>query len=327
MLMYRQVSVALILAVLTIPLAHAQQASADVTKRVDKLEAEMRAVQRKVFPGGPSKYFEPEVQQGAPAETQPPAAQAEQANADLLIEMQNKIAMLERQIADMTGQVEQANFQARRAQDELAKFRGDVEFRLGQLEGGGAAQGAAATPGAAPMPGTAPVPGVGTPARTTPAKPGDPKPFPPEGVDPASPAADEKPVAGPVTPEEQYKAAFAYVTQKDHARAEAALRTFIEKNPKSPRASDAYYWLGRTYMVQKQFAPAAKAFLDGWQAFPKAERAPEQLLGLADALMGLGKGEEACRAYNELEAGYPKKITGTIKTRLEQGRQKAKCAA
>ena len=38
------------------------QDTRQVERRVDKLESEMRAVQRKVFPGGDKRYFEPEFQ-------------------------------------------------------------------------------------------------------------------------------------------------------------------------------------------------------------------------------------------------------------------------
>ena len=44
------------------------QQSLPVEKRVDKLEKEMKAVQRKVFPGGAQQFFEPEIKpQVAPA--------------------------------------------------------------------------------------------------------------------------------------------------------------------------------------------------------------------------------------------------------------------
>src|SRR3546814_3296589 len=41
--------------------AAAQQTSLPLTPRVDKLEKEMRAVQRKVFPGANPQYFDAEI--------------------------------------------------------------------------------------------------------------------------------------------------------------------------------------------------------------------------------------------------------------------------
>ena len=44
---------------MTVPATQAQDAA--VTKRVDRLEKEMRAVQRQVFPGGAPAFFEGEI--------------------------------------------------------------------------------------------------------------------------------------------------------------------------------------------------------------------------------------------------------------------------
>ncbi|HEY4546023.1 MAG TPA: YbgF trimerization domain-containing protein, partial [Pedomonas sp.] len=132
MLKCRQVSVALVLAVLTMPLAPLPAlAQQDVVKRVDKLEAEMKAVQRQVFPGGASKYFQPEY-----SDTQPAAPQQQSPGPDLLTELQGRITSLEQQNANLTGQVEEASFRARQAEEALNRFREDVEYRLTVLEGG-----------------------------------------------------------------------------------------------------------------------------------------------------------------------------------------------
>ncbi|MGK2284834.1 tol-pal system protein YbgF [Pedomonas sp. V897] len=336
MLKCRQVSVALVLAVLAMPLAQGpaaaqSQATADVSKRIEKLEAEMRAVQRQVFPGGASKYFQPEFTDQQAAGAAAPARS--DATGELIADMQARLTQLEQQLASLTGQVEEANFRARRAEDSLTRLREDMEYRLTVLEGGdpaaaGAAAGAAVAAGAGAGAGAATGTGTARPA----AEPGGAQPFPPPGFDPNAPGtsgnatdAGATVAASELTPEEQYKAAYAFVNQNDYPRAEAALRTFIEKNPKSARTPDAMYWLGRVLLVQKSYAQAAKTFLDTYQKFPKANRAPDSLLGLGDALIGLGNAQEACQAYNQLEIDYPSKITGSLKTRLEQGRAKAKC--
>ena len=61
----KKAMIALLLVSAAAPLA-AQQ-SMPVEKRVDKLEKEMKAVQRKVFPGGAQTYFEPEIKPQAAA--------------------------------------------------------------------------------------------------------------------------------------------------------------------------------------------------------------------------------------------------------------------
>ncbi len=108
------------------------QSADDVGRRVGKLESEMKAVQRKVFPGADSRYFEPEVAPPAPAAAEPVGNAASAPLTDLTA----RVGELEGQLRTLTGQVE-ANANRLRLLDEaLTKFRGDAEFRLGALEGG-----------------------------------------------------------------------------------------------------------------------------------------------------------------------------------------------
>src|SRR5438045_705518 len=70
--------------------------------RVGKLEKEMKAVQRKVFPGGAQQYLEPEIKpQIVPAA--PAGAPADAPVADL----SRRVDALEKALAQLTGQVEQ----------------------------------------------------------------------------------------------------------------------------------------------------------------------------------------------------------------------------
>ncbi len=287
MLNRRLVSMIAIVAVVLPSVAQAQTA-ADIDKRVGKLESEMRAVQRKVFPGGSPKYFEPEVAlPGGQPGVAPP--QQDSGATNLLPELQTRLQLLEQQVASLTGLVEQSGFRIRQLEDQLTRLKSDTEFRFGELEGSPqarAAGGAVAAPAKEPE----------VAARTS--------------VDPV---------------EQQYRDAYAYVTAKDYDRAEAALKAFVEKNPKAGQAASAQYWVGRTHMARRQYAEAAMAFLDVYQKYPKSDRAPDSLLWLGDALTQWGKPEEACRAYNSLQTSYPAKVTGDLKVRLEQSRKKAKC--
>lgn len=336
MLKCRKVSVALVLAVLAMPLAHAPaaaQSAQDVAKRVDKLEAEMRAVQRQVFPGGASKYFQPEFSSAQPGGAKA-TPQAEAGNT-LLVELQGRLTALEQQMASLTGQVEEAGFRARRAEETLNRLREDVEYRLTVLEGGdptalNAGDGAGAGSGEGAGATGASAAGAAAASGGSAGAAGEAQPFPPPGFDPNQPelsanATSPASAAANLSPDEQYRAAYAFVNQNDYPRAEAALKTFIERNPKHARTPDAMYWLGRVHLVQRSYAQAAKAFLDTYQEFPKANRAPDSLLGLGDALAGLGNLKEACQAYDQLEIDYPSAAAGNLKARLAQGRTKAKC--
>jgi tol-pal system protein YbgF len=130
----------------------------------------------------------------------------------------------------------------------------------------------------------------------------------------------------------QYKSAFAAFEAKDFDKAELSFKDFLSRygyksdaNRGHPLAPNAQYWLGRTYVNKKLFAQAARTFLDGYQRFPKSEKAPDSLLGLGESLTALGKPQDACSAFNELKAVYPE-AKAEIKAKVEAGRLKAKCS-
>ena len=275
-----------------------------LNKRIGTLESQMHAVQRKIFPGSDPKFFQPEIVPEA-APTAPVGTPATSAVADLTA----RVDSLEHQLRTMTGQIEENQFKVRQLEDGLTKFRGDTEFRLTALEGGHA-------PAAA-------VPGAPSPTGEQPAQPADAAPA-------AKPAAPTPPAAKadtPATVEAQWRDAYALYVAKDYPKAATAMQDFLAANPKAARASNAQYWLGRTYMAQGSHAQAAKAFLDGYQKFPKGDRAPDSLLWLGNALAALKKPDQACRALNELQSVYGDKLTPALKTQAVKARAEAKCDA
>ncbi|WP_291828371.1 YbgF trimerization domain-containing protein, partial [Bosea sp. (in: a-proteobacteria)] len=73
---------------------------------------------------------------------------AAQDAADLVV----RTSRMENQIRQLSGQIEQLQFENRRLSEQLRKFQEDVEFRLNE-RGGGRPSGAAAPGGAAPAAG------------------------------------------------------------------------------------------------------------------------------------------------------------------------------
>lgn len=289
-------SLLILVALATAMPVFAQDADPTLGRRVGKLESEMKAVQRKVFPGGDPRFFEPEIQPAAPVQAENVGNPASAPLTDLTA----RVGELEGQLRTLTGQVEANQFKLRQLEEAQAKFRGDAEFRLNALEGGAKPADPAATATPAPAEDEA-APPVRTPA---------------------------KPVAiAPTTVEGQWKAAYALVVAKDWPAAETSLTDFLSANPKAARASDAQYWLGKTYAAQKSHAAAAKAFLDGYQKYPKGVRAPDSLLGLSQALIDLKKPAQACQSLGELDAVYGAKLSPALKAQADKARLSAKCKA
>ncbi len=268
-----------------------------IEKRVTRLESEMRAVQRKIFPGGDPKYFEPEIAPPAPAPAEPIGTPASNPLSDLT----ERVGQLEAQLRTLTGQVETNQFKLKQLEDSEAKLRGDLEFRLNALEAAanGAAPAAGATAAAAAMPG------------------------PPPAAARPDPVA--KPPARPATADAAWKAAYADVLAKKWPETEAAMTDFIAAWPKSPRIPQAQYWLGRSHAERDEHAQAAKAYLELYQTAPRSDRAPDALIGLATAMNGLKKPKDACRVLGELDSVYGDKLTGGQKAEAKAQASKAKC--
>lgn len=295
------------------------QDSGGIDKRIGRLESEMKAVQRKVFPGGNGKYFEPEIAPVVIAAPEPIGVPATSPIADLT----TRVDGLERQLATLTGQVERANFRTRQVEEALAKFRADAEFRMTQLEGGAPAPAVAAVT----------VPPVTLPAvkpAAPPSRPGTPPvKLPTPKATELEAAIDVPVVTPPVDPiEAEFQAAYSLYQNKRYTEAEVALAAFVTKRAKSKRASHAQYWLGRAYLSDKQPAPAAKAFLDNYRNMPKGERAPDSLVWLGQSLMAMTPPNpvKACEVYDEMTSVYATKLTPALTSQLAKGRATAKCA-
>ena len=107
------------------------------------------------------------------------------------------------------------------------------------------------------------------------------------------------------TVQEQYTFAFKLLRKRDYITAETALREFIERHPDVPLAGNAMYWMGETYYVRKDFAEAARIFLDAYQRFPKGNKAADNLFKLAKSLSQIGENESACTTYGKLLKSFP----------------------
>jgi TolA-binding protein len=283
------------------------QDTRQVERRVDKLESEMRAVQRKVFPGGNKGYFEPEIPQ-----VQAPATPTGVPATSPIADLTTRVDTLERQLQTMTGQVEQANYKVRQLEEAMTKFRADTEFRLTQLEGGGQPSAAATVDS-----GMLALPAVRPPAAAAPT-PAAPKPAPAASAPAATPPGDA---------ETAYQAAYASVVAKDNVKAVADLTAFVAKYPKSARVSMANYWLGRTLIAQGEYDRAARVFFDNQQKNPTGDRAQESLYWLGDVLVRMDRAPQACKVYDLARNVYANDMKPALKPQFANARTAAKCGA
>ncbi|WP_321394157.1 tol-pal system protein YbgF [Emcibacter sp.] len=254
-------------------------------KKVEILEKQLRAVQRKVFT--PGSYFE---QDGA-ASGQQATAPSPQSGV-LLADMEARVTQIETQMRQLTGQIEESNYRITQLTNRLETLVKDYEFRLSELEGGGKGASPAAV-AAAPV---------------------DSKPAATSAGGSLLPKGTEK---------EQYDFAYGLVTKGDYTGAERALSEFLKQHPDHALAGNAKYWLGQTYYVRGMYTDATRTFLEGYNDYPQHAKAPGFLLKIGMSLNAMGEKNDACEAYRELSARFPDSTEN--KNRRQAEEKKAGC--
>ena len=314
----------LTLAVAATP-AVAQTSSSPLDLRVGKLEKEMKAVQRTVFPQGTP--VQPDLS-ATPTAITPAGTPASAPLSDLA----TRVDALEKSLAAVTGSGEQNSYRIKQLEEALTK----VQSHLAALEGN-------------PPPTTAPVPT--TDAAPPPATTGSSVAMPPSRRKPtaalapkpartapksvatnadsgrkAAVAAVEMPATGDAI-ENDYTYGFRLYAAKFYPEAQAKLKEFTTKYPPAnKRWSYAQNLLGRAYFDEGKPALASVAFYDNYQKAPRGERAADSLTWLGQSLIKLKKNADACKVFDELNDVYAANITPDQKSRAAKGRADAKCA-
>jgi TolA-binding protein len=295
----------------------AAQAQTAIEGRVDRLESEMRAVQRKVFPGGSGQYVLPD---NAPrmSDTIVPGSPSSSPVTDL----NARVDALEMRLTTVTGQVETATHRLQVLEDAFNAYKRITDGRLKALEDGATAT---ASPGLAeptPRPATRPAPAKPGGTATTPAKPATPAVRDPGRG--ARLAAIEKPATGDPA-EDGYLFGYRLYQAKLYPEAQAQFEEVVSKYPRHKRASYAQNLIGRSYLDDGKPAAAALAFYKSYKKFPDGDRAPDSLMNLAEALKALNKpAADICQVYDEA-LKYGPKLTAKIKADLADGRAQSKC--
>ena len=286
--------------------------------RVGKLEKEMKAVQRTVFPNGVA--VEPEIS----ATT---ASSSGNAATAPIADLTARVDSLEAQLKSLTGQSEQDGFRIKKLEDGLKAFRGETDARLKAIETPAPSPIQNIVPDEAPV--TKPIT-IAAPSKPI-AAPAKPAVAPAIAVkaDPARKekiAAIEAPVSGDAA-EDAYAYGFRLWSAKLYPEAQVKLKEFMAKHSGHKRESFARNLLGRAYYDEGKPALASVAFYDNYQKLPRGDRASESLYWLGMSLTRLKKPADACKVYTEFSEVYANGASSDLKARVAKGRADAKCAA
>ena len=137
-------------------------------------------------------------------------------------------------------------------------------------------------------------------------------------------AARTEKILPDTTPEEQYKFALSFIKVGDYETAEFALREFVDNNSKHQLAGNAQYWYGETFRIRQLYQDAATAYLDGYQNYPKSNKAPVNLLKLGVMLVQIGEKEQGCSMILGIKDQYPQANQSVIQ-KAEYEKKKFNC--
>ena len=128
-----------------------------------------------------------------------------------------------------------------------------------------------------------------------------------------------------VSPDKQYEFATSFLKVGDYSTAERAFREFVNTNPEHNLAGNAQYWYAETFRIRQLYTDAASAYLEGYQKYPKGEKAPINLLKLGVSMVQIGEKDQGCKMINGVEKQYPKANQSVIqKAKYES--QKFECS-
>jgi tol-pal system protein YbgF len=184
-----------------------------------------------------------------------------------LIEMAQRIDALQSELRAMRGEVEVLQNQSEGGKNQTRSLYGDLEKRIAALETlGGVGGSAAGSPGIV---------------------------APPAGA--AAPGGEQG----------SYDAAFSALKGSDYPRAIAGFRNFVSTYPASPLASNAQYWLGEAYYVNRDYPNAISAFQRVISDWPDSRKAPDALVKVGFTQAALGKMAEARDTLENVQKRYP----------------------
>ena len=246
-------------------------------------------------------------------------------NEDIMTKHLLKLNEIENQFRELTNKFEEVNFKLDKLSTRVTKIQSDTQLRFSDLETGAiTSTEEKQTPlpgstkpqdfGAAPAYQTSNLPQKQSinsieSAKTVIAQ----EPEPRESLLPDKPA------------KEQYEFAVSFMKIGDYETAEFALKEFIDKNKDHDLAGSAQYWYGETFRIRQLYSDAATAYLDGYQNYPKSNKAPDNLLKLGITMVQLGEKDQGCKMISGIEKEYPKANKSVLqKAQYEQKKFKCK---
>lgn len=296
--------------VVTTPIPAVAQDNAEA--RLRRAEAEIRALQRTVFPGGDGRFFEPQIQADGTA-TGPANSTAPSTTA--VTDILARLEAIELQLQRLTARSE-----------ENTNTLAGLDTRVSALENTGAVSAGAADVAAqddrviATDTNLSAMRGEETSTGTASA--------PPVAGPSAQRIAAVQAITKPQTDDpgdDEYSYGFRLWDAGFYPEARQQLAAYVEKYPDHPQLTYGRNLLGRAFLDDGLPEEAARWFLRNYQADRTARRAPDSLLFLAQSMIAMEDTRRACIALAEFGDTYPAVATGRLADQYQSNLRKVTC--
>lgn len=288
---------ALSLSALAAPSLSAQDESAELKS----LRSRLNVLEERVF-GFSDQNGNPQL----PGRAQTSAGAPANAQQALLADMAAQIGSLERQLRELTGRLEEAEFHNRQLSDQLTSLSDQVTaMRSAALSGSQVPASSTASASPKPQPTASALP---------------------DGAEALSePAANSGVVALPTgTATERYNYAFGFIRSGDLDSGRLAMEQFLAEHSGDELEPNALFWLGRIHLRQQQYGQAARQLLTLIDKYEGSDKTPEALLDLSEALIGLDSKPDACNALAEFNT-HRSEASKRLADRASRLRSQAGC--
>jgi tol-pal system protein YbgF len=236
----------------------------------------------------------------------------DQNSEDVLTRHLLKLSEIESQFQELTNRFEEINFKLDKLSTRLSKTQADNQMRFRQLENGNINNSITSIPKdntEKDLPGSSQPQDLGSISykdTDTNQKIQETQSIETTSTIVTEDFQSEEKLLPDTTTDKQYEFATSFLKVGDYSTAERAFREFVLTNPEDELAGSAQYWYAETFRIRQLYSDAASAYLEGYQKYPKSDKAPINLLKLGISLVQIGEKDQGCLMITGVKKQYPK---------------------
>ena len=239
----------------------------------------------------------------------------DQNSEDVLTRHLLKLSEIENQFQDLTNKFEEINFKLDKLSNRLSKVQADNQLRFQEIEQNESVlnnkntQLSSAPEEESILPGSSQPQDLGSISykdSTTNSENQQIQSIETTGTVLTETFESEERILPEESSEKQYDFAMSFLRVGDYNTAERAFKEFVNINSDHKLAGSAQYWYAETFRIRQLYTDAASAYLEGYQKYPKSDKAPINLLKLGVSLVQIGEKDQGCLMIVGVKKEYPK---------------------